>query len=206
MSDPYRFVVTGKALRQAIRQLRPAFPRKREAPLWTVVISAVPGKATFSVVGAAISIPAETSGGFTAEIPFTEFKMIASDPYRDGERLTFEFARGALTFRGLTTKSSKIHVVADSIEPKGTLPGAGSPIVVDPAGTPMGLPLLGAYVHIRKYGFQPTVDSRALAEQQAQVQAILAKADKLLAPLGLTRADLETILDKRLGLENLDAS
>jgi uncharacterized protein YjiS (DUF1127 family) len=70
----------------------------------------------------------------------------------------------------------------------------------------MGLPLLGAYVHIRKYGFQPTVDSRALAEQQAQVQAILAKADKLLAPLGLTRADLETILDKRLGLENLDAS
>ena len=81
-------------------------------------------------------------------------------------------------------------------------PTSAWPSIVNPADAPMGFPLLGAYAHIRKYGFQPTCLNPNFVQQQADVEKILKKADKLLRPLGLSRLDIEAILDKRLGLIN----
>ena len=199
----YQLTITGKDLRNAIRKLKPAFPRKKDMDERSVVISASSGKATFSTLGAAVEIPGESNGVFTAEIPFIEFKMIMDDPYTNKEELRFEFSRGSLTFRGITTKSSDILVKRGKINP-GTLPPK-TPVdppksFINPIDTPMGMPLLGAYAYMKQYGFRPTVANRTFAEQQAEVLAILDRAEKLLEPLGIGRDDLEVIIDRKLGL------
>ena len=57
-----------------------------------------------------------------------------------------------------------------------------------------------AYVHLRKYGLQPHAASPTFAAQQAEVDGLLKKAEKLLRPLSVTRADLERVLDRKAGI------
>ncbi len=206
MSTPkvYQLTIVGKDLKRAIEKLKPAFPRKKkDINERSFVISTSPGKVTFSIVGASVDIPGQSNGVFTAEIPFIEFKMIREDPYKSKEELLFEFSPGLLTFRGITTKSPAIHVIAGTNNP-GTLPpktqAEPSMPYVNPVDTPVGMPLLGAYAYMKKYGFQPTVADINFARQQAEVIAILDRAHKLLEPLGISRDDLEVIIDRRLGL------
>jgi len=65
---------------------------------------------------------------------------------------------------------------------------------------PLGLPLLGAYSYMRKYGFRELIGNKAFVSQELAVINILRKAVDLLEPLGISREDLEKILDERLGV------
>jgi len=203
-SKVYQLTITGKDLKRAIEKLKTAFPRKKkEINARSVVISTSPGKVTFSIVGASVDIPGQSNDVFTAEIPFIEFKMIREDPYKSKEELLFQFSPGSLTFRGIPTKSPAIHVTGGENNP-GRLPLSTPPTpsksFLDPADSPIGMPLLGAYAYMKKYGYQPAVANKVFAHQQQEVQTILDKADKLLEPLGISRDDLEAMIDKRLGL------
>lgn len=197
-----RFVVTGKAFREGLRKLKPAFPRKGEVSQDAVVISTSSGKATFTLVGAAINIPAETNGAFTVELPLGELRMIMSDRFKDSDQLAFEFSPGRMIFRGLAVKLPALRVVQGSTAATPGSPSGARSAIIDPAESPMGLPLLGVYAYVRKHGHHWAAGNRGFAEQQMQVETILNKAEKLLTPLGLSRADLEALLDRRLGLGN----
>jgi hypothetical protein len=61
------------------------------------------------------------------------------------------------------------------------------------------MPLLGAYAYMKRYGFHPSVN-RTFTEEQGEVLSILDRAEKLLEPLGISRDDLEVIIDRKLGL------
>lgn len=201
-----RFTVTGKELRQGIRKLKPAFPRKGEVSQYAVVISTSPGKVTFTLVGAAVDVPAEANGAFTVELPLGELKMIMSDRFKDSDQLAFEFSPGRMTFRGFTLKLSAIRVVQGNVVASARSPSGAGSAIMDPAESPMGLPLLGVYAYVRKHGHHWAAGNRDFAEQQMQVETILTKAEKLLTPLGLSRADLEAVLDRRLGIGSNDAT
>mgnify|MGYP000618978984 CR=1 FL=1 len=57
-----------------------------------------------------------------------------------------------------------------------------------------------SYKHIRKYGLQPLTVSKTFAAQQVEVDSLLNKVDRLLRPVGITRSDLERLLDRKVGL------
>jgi hypothetical protein len=53
---------------------------------------------------------------------------------------------------------------------------------------------------MRKYGFRELLGNRAFVSQEIEVITILRKAGDLLRPLGISREDLETIIDERRGV------
>jgi hypothetical protein len=73
--------------------------------------------------------------------------------------------------------------------------------IANPLDAPLGLPLLGAYAYIRKYGLQLHIANQAFVGQQLKVDRLLNKAAALLGPVGVTRQDLERLLDQRVQLE-----
>jgi hypothetical protein len=53
---------------------------------------------------------------------------------------------------------------------------------------------------MKKHGFREFLENRGFVSQEVEVITILRRASELLKPLGITRDDLETILDKRHGV------
>ena len=60
--------------------------------------------------------------------------------------------------------------------------------------------ILAANERPRKYGFRELIGNKAFVSQQFAVITMLRKAVDLLEPLGISREDLEKILDERLGV------
>ncbi len=195
----YTFVIAGISLRNAFKTLKPAFPRgKTMRAKAFVVISSTPTRVTLGITGAAVGMPALTSGAFNAEIPFIEFADMATRSYEDGDLIKVELSPGCIQVLGITTRSPMIRVASQ--RPPGTAARStsGKDTIINPLDAPIGLPLLAAYAYIRSNGIRPTLANQMFVQQQIEVDRLLNRAGKLLAPLGLSRSDLETVLDKRM--------
>lgn len=195
----YRFIVAGISLRKAFRTLKPAYPKKKDMSCARVVISASFNKVTFALIGAEVGMPAFVDAPFTAEIPFTEFMQISADAIEDGQLISFEFSQGSIRVLGVTSKSPQIRVrsATDGADDNPSTPA--EPVILNPMDIPIGLPqLLGIYAYIRRFGKHSSADLDFMSRQE-ELENILKRAEKLLEPLGLSRSDVESLLDKKIG-------
>ena len=219
VSGSLRFMLAGISLRKAIRQLKPAYPKKRDIHRTVVTFAVGPDEVTITLPGAAITVPCRGDDAFTAEIPYTEFQQISKDRFEHGDLLMFGFSRGALTFRSMTTRSVAIRVSATEPMPNRTCAvrepehASGSirepPMQPSPPGIPdlldgpIGLPLLGMYRHLLR--FDPETYEHLnprLWAAHCEIEAIFSKASRILHPLGVPKEDLERLVKRRLGLGN----
>jgi hypothetical protein len=212
---PHYFIVAGISLTSIRKVLKPALPKKKQEGLHLVVITVTGGSIKVAIAGAAVELPAITSGSFVVELPYLQFKFILTDAFEDGALVRCELAPGSFSVNGLTTRSPQILIqpgggggnasepASSAVEP-GT-PGpiaahAAPPVIANPLDATVGLPLLAAYVYIRKYGIQRFAASKTFVLQQVEVDDLLKKADRLLGPVGITRSDLERLLDRKVGI------
>ena len=193
---PTKFVVAGISLTTLRKQLKPAIPKKRQESSTTVQITVSADNVSVALPGAAIRMAALASVPFVAEVPWMLFKNVLTEPFEDGALMPFEFAAGSFKVVQITTRSPQIILHRQ----------AAMPPIPNPLDAPLGLPLLGAYSYIRKYGLQRLIANQAFVEQQVEVDNLLAKADRLLRPLGITRSNLERLLDQKLGLSTVNES
>jgi hypothetical protein len=209
-----KFVVAGISLASLRRQLKPAWPKKRQEPSTSVVITVAGDSVAVALPGASISVPALASTSCVVEMPWMMFKNVFAEPFEDGQLVPFEAAVGSFKVGQITTRSPQIIVqshAASLSEPVSVLtaspqveplpPPAEVVTIANPLDAPLGLPLLGAYAYIRKYGLQLHIANQAFVGQQLKVDRLLNKAAALLGPVGVTRQDLERLLDQRVQLE-----
>jgi hypothetical protein len=197
--DKFRFVVSGIALRKAFRKLKPAHPSKKQADTARATICGDLTRVTIALPGGAVGMPALVDRPFAAELPFTDLWLIATEPYDDAAVIAFEISSGSLCVHNITTRSPKI-VVQPGTDAAATS-GEGQsapPVMSNPMDAPIGFPLLAVFAHIRKYGLNLGAGSYEFAQQQMQVDTILDKAEKLLNPLGVRRADIEEMIERRV--------
>ena len=212
---PHYFIVAGISLTSIRKELKPALPKKRQEASYLAVITATAKSVKVAIAGAAVELPAMTSGPFIAELPYVQFKFILTDPFEDGALIRCELAAGSFSFNGMVTKSPHILVrsgeggataaqpassAAASVTPSALAAPAATPVIANPLDATVGLPLLTAYLHLRKYGVQHFAASPTFASQQVEVDKLLNRADRLLRPVGITRSDLERLLDRKVGL------
>jgi len=197
-----RFVVAGISVTSLRKKLRPALPKKTQEACYRIVIKATDSHVTFAIAGAAVKVPAVTSGPFVAELPYLVFKSVLSDPYDDGAMVVFEFTAGSFVINSITTKTSGIIVQTsdDAASASPSSPSAPPPVITDPLDACVGLPLIAAYKYIRKYGLHVRVASKTFAAQQVEVDNLLSRAGSMLWPVGITRTDLEHLLDRKIGI------
>jgi|GEM_PF-4914099 len=197
-----RFVVAGAAMASLRKRLRVALPQRRQPASCHVIMTAADNRVTFAVVGAVIEVQAVTTGAFTADVPYSLFKPALTDPYDDAAMIVFEFHMGSFAVNGVRTTSPDIILrLGQGTGGTSHVPSiVASPAIPDEFDTPIGLPLIAAYKHIRKYGRTVDTASRTFAQQQVEVDALLTRAGKLLMPVGLTKTDLEDLLDRKLGI------
>jgi len=209
-SDPFTqaaeadhtFIVAGYSLRKAHRTLKPAYPKRKEKFNATVVFGVEPTKVTIGLCGAMVGMPALASHGFNAEIPYLDYEQIMSDRYEHGAIVPFVFGEGRIKVMGIESRKPSIRVEPYP-DPSDDRAGPGGrplfPKIADPMDGPVGLPLLATYAYIKRYGRHPAPDTIEHADRQQVLEKILKDADKLLRPLGLSRADIERLLDQRIG-------
>lgn len=181
------FQIAAIDLRMLLKRLKPAFPRGRaingavaEFHVTTESLSVVlPGGRVGTVVSSYTS--------FVATIPFSEFAWIGKETLRDGENLTFTFAPGRMTFRGVTISHPLVRVRSGEHE---------AVVAPEPSGS-IGLPLAAAYQELRKYPPGTFQGNAHLQAAEAEIDAILRTVDKLLKPLGIGRTDVESLLNNR---------
>lgn len=218
-SSSHRFIVAGVSITSMRRHLKPALPKKKQEASYTVLITTPPDRVRFTIAGAAIEMPAMISGPFVAEIPFLHFKWLLTEPFQDGALIEFELSPGSFAVSGMAVKtpqiivqsgntaaadksptnSASVRAVAEpsraSSQPSST---EAPPAFFNPMDAPMGLPLLGVYKYIRKYGIQRSIVSQSFVKQQLEVEKLLDTADTLLKPFAITRSDLEKLLDRKV--------
>ena len=215
MSNHY-FIVAGSALASIRKELKPALPKRRQKESYLVAISSGTNSIKVAVAGGAVTLPAITSGPFLVEVPYLIFEYVLTYRFEKGAVVKFDVAAGSFCVNGMATTSPDIVFNAGIVfqtgagapaksptskpplEPRGVQ--ALFPVVANPLDGTVGMPLMTAYVHLRKYGLQPHAASATFAAQQAEVDKLLKKAEKLLRPLGVTRADLERLLDGKAGI------
>ena len=220
-SVTFKCLVAGSGIKLTKRKLRIAFPKKKQEPITAILLTGKQNELVFSLPGAAVNVPALVTGPFACEIPWLMFKTVFDSGFEDPALIQFEFADGWFKIGSVLTRSKSIvlqspnadvlqstndevfslavELVAksDAVEPE--LPVDSVTVVVDPADTPLGLPLLVVWSSIKKHGFQRLIVSSYAADQ---VDELLNKADKLLAPIGVSRGDIERLVDQKLGLNN----
>ena len=196
------FAVAGCSLTRLARQLKPALTKaiKKQAESVCAVISTTPSRVTFGVPGAAVGMPAITTGTSTAEMPLSLLTSWLGEKFEDGAIVTFEIAPGSIRIGNITTTSPQIVVQPAASAPpsSGDLPSQPQPVAADPLDAAIDAPLVAAYAYLKKYGRNLTTASKVFAAQQVEVEELLVRADRLLRPLGLGRRDVEAILDQRL--------
>lgn len=210
MTTPHYFIVAGVSLKSIQKDLKPALPRRRQKNACSVVITTAAESVKLAIAGAAIQLPAIASGSFTAEVPYHLFEFVLTYPYENGALVRFELGPGLFSVNGMATKSTDVVFNVGGTAPSARRPVAQSqstpetpaaiPAIANPLDATIGLPLMTAYIHLRKFGFQPYAANHNFYLQQIEVDQILKKVDRALRPLGITRSDLECLLDKRAGL------
>ena len=190
------FIIPGAGLAHAAKSLKVAFPKRKQAPTTVVQFKVSHDSVTVALAGAEVIIPGVATGGFSVELPWAQFAQVLQDDYLPRALLHFEFSPGTMTVQGITVSLPEIKV--KRIGSRSRVPAPS------PADSPLGLPLLGVYDHIRQYGPLGAPDDVRLLEQQDQIKNIFRRADKLLEPLGITGDDLRRMLDERLGVTGSD--
>ncbi len=214
-SDPSiaKCVVAGGGLKLAQKTLRVAFPKKKQEPLTSVLISGRKDALTFSLPGASCDIPALVTEAFACEIPWLTFKTSFTSKHEDHVLFRFEFSAGWFKFGDVLVTSDsivmrpimkeqsvsdkKVITDSDSYDSKTSMNSQTSEI--DLADVPMELPLLRAHFYVKKYGVRRFIGNRPFIRQQIQVERLLNQAERLLAPVGISRTDIERIIDEKFG-------
>ena len=194
------FAVAGCSLKRLSRQLKPALTKaiQKQADSVCAVISTTPSRVTFGVPGAAVGMPAITTGMCTAEMPLSLLTSWLGEKFEDGAIVTFEIAPGSIRIGNITTTSPQIVVQPAATAPPSSGDVPSQPVAPDPLDAAIDTPLVAAYAYLKKYGRNLTTASKIFASQQVEVEELLVRADRLLRPLGLGRRDVEAILDQRL--------
>jgi len=214
-STTFRFYLTGISVTTLGKRLSPALPKKNQEASYRVSITATTNHVTFAIAGASIRVPAVTSRPFTVSMAYLWFKPILKDPHEDGATVLFEFAPGSFTLNNLVMILPELSVeagVSDAVappppDPMTPLPSAHAAKMpvhdeTNPIHATVGLPLVAEYVYIRKHGLQLTLANRYFVAEQEQVVQLLTKAISLLDPVGITRSDLEQLLDRKSGISH----
>jgi hypothetical protein len=217
-SEIASFVVSGAAFIRARKNLKPAYPKKKQiATAMVGFVATSTNEVSIQLAGASAKMPAIVSRSFTAQMPWMFFQQLVTEQFDDAATIQFQVCNGVFKYGDTSLKSSQILFRAEKIEAKGIVDDVGAkvpteiqpqpnlessddPPLPDLMSAPLGLPLLGAYSYRRKYGFRELLGNRAFVSQEIEVITILRKAGDLLRPLGISREDLETMIDERLGV------
>jgi hypothetical protein len=214
-NDKASFAVSGKDFIRARKDLKPAYPKKRQ--LATAIVSVVAQSTTeisLRLPGAGVRMPAIVSGPFALQMPWIFFVQLTKEKFDDAAMIQFQVCSGVFKYGEMAIKSTQIVFSAEMIEsqqPSGLLDGEmnveRTPRRIIEDGpiseimeAPLGLPLLGAYSYMRKHGFRELPGNKAFVVDQIEVVSILRKASHLLTPLGIRREDLEKLIDDRIGV------
>lgn len=202
MPTTRRFELTGERLKAVRKLLKPALPKKDQQKNANAEIRVERGQVQFAIPGASSTVDATTSGAFVVQMPWREFQVVLDEPINDGSTVVFEFEPGAFLFQGVTSRSKAITIrnTLDSPAAFGEPKSASQKSATsDPTDAAVGHPLLAAYRFTRENGLRETLGNADLRRQQYRVEDLLNDATKLLAPLGITRSDLEGVLERKLG-------
>lgn len=208
--------ILGKDLKQALKELKVAFPRKKPDKERTFVqITGLSEGLSFGLPGARGLATAEISNRFKVIIPWNMFKPTFVLPWKAAEIIKLEFSNGCLKINDVATFSPKIifqsvienNSIDENSKTEGGKPESkvrANPVIPDPLDSPLGLPLLGAYVYRKKYGVPPFLANTEFIGQLNEIERVLERATRTLKPTGITREDLERLIDKKIGLRDPD--
>src|ERR1039458_7090128 len=83
-ATPHSFIVAGVSMMAIRKELKPALPKKKQEASYLVVITAAATSIRVAIAGAAIDLPAITSGPFLVELPYLQIKSILTDSFPAG--------------------------------------------------------------------------------------------------------------------------
>jgi hypothetical protein len=203
---PTRFATTGKAFKEAVKQLRPVLPTPRRIPFDArATFQVSPTSVVIGVPSAEVTINAMGSGCFDVEVLLAEFLIMIKERIRYEELLIVGFEHGLIYFKGIRihawgTRLGKVQTddtPPDEPEEGSLFPGFHTPLessLDDRSSASMA----SNYVKHRQLSESNFV-SYTLLDQMTEAKTCLRRATKNLKPLDITREDLEAILDRRFG-------
>ncbi len=198
------FSVTGPSLMRARKTLKPAYPKKKlEAASTIEIVSLTLTEVAFQLPGASARVETKLSNLFKCQMPWILFKQTFLDDYSKSESVELKIGAGFFTCGFSTLRSDQIvfqlldsgdtPVKADPQE------GADAPMP-DLVNAPLGFPLLSAYAYMRKHGFREYLANKGFVQMERDVLFLVSKATKSLEPLGVTREDIEKLIDQKFGI------
>lgn len=221
----FRCLTTGCGLNRARKTLKVAFPKKKQEAVTVIRFTGTQDALQVTLPGAAERMPAVVSDPFVCEMPWLSFKSIWETPRDDAALLALRFSSGWFEVGDIVTRSPEIILHTSSAEPGASLepwqaeldspvalpaeeiaPRPIDPRLMDRANVPMDLPLLEAYFYLQRYGIRPLMGNERFLKQTEQVDSLLSRADKLLAPLGISRGEIEQLLNQKFGTPQPDSS
>lgn len=200
--DEQQLELTGEQLLAARKILKAAMPKKKLQEKAIAAIRVTTDLVEFVIPGAAARSPAMTSGTFVVEMPWREFHAVMTEPVSPTDVVKMRFTQGSFTYNGVTSRSATIRLRESRSNPKSG-ESASLPTIhrrnADPSDDAVGRPLLSAYRFTKQYGIRPTLGDKDLLRRQMVVEKLLNTVSEKLEPLGITRCDLEGLLDRKLG-------
>ena len=199
--DVRQVELTGEQLLTARKILKAALSKKKLQDKAVAAIRVTTDLVEFVIPGAAARSTAKTNGTFVVEMPWREFQVVMTEPCASTDVVRMRFAKGVFDYNGVASRSEAIHVRDRSGPMQGTwasLPAIGKRSD-DPTYDALGIPLLSAYRYTRQYGIRQTIGDKGLLRRQMDVEKLLSSVTKKLEPLGITRSDIEGLLDRKLG-------
>ena len=188
---PLRFSVGGIELRLLLKRLKPAFPRlkKTVAGSRARLVVTADGGLLLQIPGAESRTACLASAAFTVELPLGEVMDWQKETFRDSEQVAFAFGPGQMRFRSMTFSNESIHAWRPGEQPEPLTQSA------EPMQTAIGHPLLATYHTLRLHPDETFSGNPVLGPAKVQIDSILDRAAKLLAPFGVDRVRLERVLD-----------
>lgn len=101
-------LLAGAGLNVAAKQLKVAFPKKRQEDSTTIVVEGKRGTLEIRLSGAAVGVPAVVESTFVCQIPWLLFKQCLFPKPKDAALLRFAFAAGWFSVDSLRTSSPQI--------------------------------------------------------------------------------------------------
>ncbi len=188
---PFTFTAAGIDLRMLFKRLKPGFPRlkKTVAASRAQLVVRAAGELTVRMPGAESRTACKADADFTVDLPLAEIIALHRETYRDSEEVAFAFGPGRMRFRSMTFTHVPVQVWRTGDQPTPLTQAA------DPLATGIGLPLLATYHTLRRHPSESFSGNAVLGPAKVEIDSILTRAGKLLAPLGIDRARLEAMLD-----------
>jgi uncharacterized protein YjiS (DUF1127 family) len=191
-----RFEIRGEDLNGIKRRLRKGLPGKRAALATFVTIDVTRTKAVFSLTGVAAKTGAKASKSFRAQVPYELFQSIWACPFPPDQFIKLEVKNGLFAVDGIKFESTFVEVALPTERAKSL---DSEPPAIPPSADCLHTPLVSAYHYLRTYGLERQLGTPEFLSLQREVNALLRHVADLLQPLGVTRGDLEALLDKKIG-------